>query len=162
MRGLTKVILITVFIFIYLPNLTLAQNPGDLDTTFGVGGKVITDISSGGAWSIAIQPDGKLILAGYSHPPPTTYREITLIRYLSNGDIDNNFGTNGVVIFDVSNRDADVFSVDLQTDGKIVAAGYSKSSSSNNDDFTVVRFDSTGNPDSTFGGGWESYNGYTE
>ena len=42
MSTLTKVILIIAFIFVYLPILTLAQNPGDLDTTFGVGGEVAT------------------------------------------------------------------------------------------------------------------------
>ena len=102
MSTLTKVILILVLVIYYLPNSSLAQNPGDLDSTFGNGGKVITAISSGGAWSIAIQPDSKIILAGYSHPPPITYREITLVRYLSNGDIDNSFGTDGIVITDTA------------------------------------------------------------
>ncbi len=68
MRTLTKVILITAFIFICLPSLTHAQSSGDLDTTFGIGGKVTTDIFGylECARSLVLQDDGKIIIAGYS------------------------------------------------------------------------------------------------
>jgi len=124
-------ILFFTLIFVSFTPFISSQSPGDLDLNFGNGGKVITDVtgSSDGAWDITIQSDGKIILAGYSFPITSSYREITFIRYLSNGDIDNNFGTNGVVTFDVSDREADVFAVELQNDGKIVAAGESRSSS---------------------------------
>jgi len=146
-------ILFSILILVSFTPFISSQSPGELDLNFGNGGKVITDVtgSSDGAWDIAIQPDGKIILAGYSFPATSSYREITLIRYLPNGDIDIDFATNGIATFDVSDREADVFSVGLQNDGKIVAAGESRSSSTGKSDFTVVRLDNMGNPDNTFG-----------
>ncbi len=155
MRALTKVILITAFIFIYLPSLTPAQSSGDLDTTFGIGGKVTTDIFGylECAHSLVLQDDGKIIIAGYSQNFSSSYREITLVRYLSDGNIDISFGTNGIVITDVSNRGAEAKSIVIQSDDKVVVAGFSDSwsPSSNGDAFTVVRYDNNGTPDNTFG-----------
>jgi len=153
MSVLTKVILILAFIFICLPSLTPAQSPGDLDNTFGNGGIVVTDITGyiDGAYSIALQIDGKIILTGYSIETIGAFREMTSVRYLTDGVIDSSFGTNGIVITDVSDREGEAYSVAIQTDGKIVIGGFSESSSTNNDDFTLVRYDTTGNLDNTFG-----------
>ena len=155
MRALTKVILITAFIFIYLSSLTPAQSSGDLDTTFGNGGMVITDIAGyiDGAFSVALQSDGKIILTGYSTQSVGMDREMTSVRYLPDGSIDSSFGINGIVITDVSDREGEAYSNAIQSDGKIVIGGYSKSSATNNDDFTVVRYESDGSLDSTFGTG---------
>ena len=95
---------------------------GDLDNTFGNNGIVTTTLSSSftTANSAALQPiDGKIILAG------TTDGDITLVRYNIDGSIDDSFGTNGKVITSIGTSNETANSVLVQSDGKIIAAGYS-------------------------------------
>jgi uncharacterized delta-60 repeat protein len=69
---------------------------GALDLTFGTGGKVTTPVGSGNmANSVAIQTDGKLVVAGYSYNG-TNY-DFALVRYTTNGALDLTFGTGGIV-----------------------------------------------------------------
>src|SRR5262249_46712370 len=68
---------------------------GTLDTTFGSGGMVHTDFggTSDEAWSLAVQADGKIVLAGgivYGFTGE-------LARYNTNGTLDTNFGASGTV-----------------------------------------------------------------
>jgi uncharacterized delta-60 repeat protein len=67
---------------------------GSLDTGFGMGGKVITSISSGAvAYSLIQQPDGKLVAAGYSFNGNNA--DFALVRYTSGGSLDSSFGAAG-------------------------------------------------------------------
>ena len=76
-------------------------------------------------------------------------RDFALARYNINGSLDSSFGTGGKVITPVGS-DADYGnSVAIQSDGKIVVSGYSYNGT--NDDFALVRYDSTGILDNTFG-----------
>lgn len=125
------------------------NSDGSLDKNFGTDGKVTKDF--GGDDSIAdvkVQPDGKIIVGRYSHMAANF--QWTLARFNSNGLIDNSFGNNGIVtsfagIHSVMND------VELQSDGKIVAAGYRQSQGQ--DDVAVTRYNPDGTLDSTFGGG---------
>jgi len=67
--------------------------PGDLDLTFGSGGKVVTPIGSGNDYSFgaAIQSDGKIVLAGESFNG--TNRDFAVARYNTDGSLDNAFGS---------------------------------------------------------------------
>jgi len=117
---------------------------GNPDPSFGVNGKVSTDIGTGSkdfAYSLAIQTDGKIVVAGMSDG------NIAVVRYDSTGNPDPSFGVNGRVITDMGAEDDAGRSVAVQTDGKIVVAGFS------GNDFAVVRYDSNGNPDEFFGAG---------
>ena len=102
---------------------------GTLDNTFGSNGIVrITERSQNFdniAFALAIQQNGKILTAG------TRNGTFAISRYNSNGTIDTSFGTNGVVITAIGNYPEydGIFSIALQTDGKIVAVGYVKSSS---------------------------------
>lgn len=72
------------------------NSDGTLDTTFGTGGIVTTDVQTGSddvAYSLAIQSDGKIILGGYSDDG--SQKKAALVRYNSNGTIDSSFGTSG-------------------------------------------------------------------
>ena len=114
---------------------------GSLDTSFDSDGKVVTDVGfndSGNA--IAIQNDGKIVVAGTTGTPTKNF---AVVRYTSSGALDIGFGTGGIVITDIG-RDDDGKSVLIQSDGKIVIAGTSDS------DFAVVRFTSAGALDNTF------------
>ena len=60
--------LILAGLLLLLPLNVMAQQAGDLDATFGVGGKVLTDISGNNdeGQDVVLQPDGKIVVAGYS------------------------------------------------------------------------------------------------
>ena len=95
--------------------------PGDLDPTFGVGGKVTTDF--GGldlAFDLVLQPDGKLVAAGMFEDQ--TFSRFALARYLPDGRLDPSFGVGGRVTSDFEGGRAEALV--LQPDGKLVAAGF--------------------------------------
>ncbi|HYV94121.1 MAG TPA: T9SS type A sorting domain-containing protein, partial [Chitinophagales bacterium] len=121
---------------------------GSLDNNFGTGGKVTTALGSFGevAYSMVIQNDGKIILAGFSHTTNSNF--FALARYNTDGSLDATFGSGGIVTTHVGLSDDQCYSVTLQSDGKIVAAGYSHNGT--DDDFAVVRYNTDGSLDNTF------------
>jgi len=119
-------------------------NPdGSLDASFGAGGKVRTGLLGGFANAVALQPDGRIVVAGSSWSGVTQF---ALLRYNTDGTVDSGFGTAGIALADVG--DGDARSIALQPDGKIVAGGYSRSSGL---DVALVRFNSDGSLDASFG-----------
>ncbi|MEH2210726.1 putative Ig domain-containing protein [Nostoc sp.] len=116
---------------------------GNLDTSFGTAGKIITNLGTIDiAYSIALQGDGKILVAGVS-----SGSNFAVVRYNSNGSLDTSFGGTGKVITDIGTNTTDTaYSVSVQADGKILLAGVSSSN------FAVVRYDSNGSLDTSFGG----------
>src|SRR5436309_5505 len=112
---------------------------GSLDTTFGTGGTVITSIGTDGtgASALVLQPDGKLVAAGTTTNDGSAY-DFTLVRYNANGSLDATFGTGGKVTTPIGTGDNSVSALVLQSDGKLVAAGYALIAGT--DDFTLVRY----------------------
>lgn len=138
-------------IALVLTTNTFAQPAGSLDPTFGTAGKVLVSINSGEAkaHSIALQSDGKIIAVGHS-TSPLTGKDFTIVRLLSDGTLDNTFGINGIVTTDVQLGSEDyAYSVALQADGKIILAGSSDDGVNRN--AALVRYNSDGTIDSTFG-----------
>ena len=128
----------------YLPN-------GTLDTTFGGDGRVTTDVGGGTAHAVALQPDGKIVLAGVA-PSPSTGSDFALARYLPNGTLDTTFGGDGRVITDFGGDDIAI-AVTLQPDGKIVVAGRATTNpATGHTDFALARYLPNGTLDTTFGG----------
>src|SRR5215204_2216896 len=115
---------------------------GSLDSTFNGTGKVITK-AGGGANSVVIQPDGRIVAAGGSQ------NGFTLVRYDVEGTLDTSFYGTGKVITSVGNSGG-VGELAIQPDGKIVAAGYVGDVTG--DDCAVVRLNPNGSPDTTFNG----------
>jgi uncharacterized delta-60 repeat protein len=116
-----------------------AAAPGDLDPTFGTAGVVQTAIgSSATANAIALQPDGRILLAGSSYPGG-----LALARYAPDGALDSSFGTGGVLTGPV---EVTALGVAVQEDGKIVVAGRFRDS-----DFALVRYTADGILDTSFG-----------
>ncbi|HEX6719455.1 MAG TPA: delta-60 repeat domain-containing protein [Pyrinomonadaceae bacterium] len=124
---------------------------GTLDLSFGIGGKVTTifagqnDLLS----SVAIQQDGKIIVAGRTLL--SLLSNFALARYNSNGTLDASFGTGGKVITAFGQVSAQAFSVVVQQDGKIVVAGVANIDGG--EDFALVRYNSNGTLDAGFGTG---------
>ncbi|MBK9046970.1 MAG: T9SS type A sorting domain-containing protein [Bacteroidetes bacterium] len=125
---------------------------GVLDITFGSNGLVSVDV--GGhpdeVRSVLLQPDGKILVSGCSRV--NLMRDFSIARFESDGSFDLSFGNQGKVILSLGPT-GDEMAEDmlLQPDGKIILAGHYYNI--NQDDFAVVRFNSDGTLDSTFGNG---------
>jgi uncharacterized delta-60 repeat protein len=120
---------------------------GTLDNSFGDIGKVITDINNNDyVHDLAIQPDGKIVVAGHTYPGANY--DVTLVRYNTDGTLDNSFSSDGIVFINVGNEDQ-CLSIALQEDGKIVAVGFYNNGTDK--DLTVVRFTTGGSLDESFG-----------
>lgn len=135
--------------------------PGDVDTSFGTGGVTST---AAGPWSMAYdvveQPDGKLVVAGAAFDSTAFGNaKFAVTRYLPNGTLDTLFGTNGVADTVVSPSSCcdilytEATAVALQADGKILVAGQAFVDGAPTLDAGLVRYDSTGALDPTFGTG---------
>ena len=77
------------------------------------------------AYSVAIQSDGKIVAAGNSYGDGSN-ADFALVRYNTDGSLDTNFGIDGKVTTAIGSGDDYAKSVAIQSDGKIVAAGYSQ------------------------------------
>ena len=126
---------------------------GSLDTGFGTDGVVTTDFNGGNdyAYGLAIQPDGKIVVAGYA-ADGSTGDDFALARYNTDGSLDTGFGSGGKVTTDFAGGNDHASSVVIQSDGKIVAAGYAADGSTHND-FALARYDANGSLDTAFGTG---------
>lgn len=126
---------------------------GVLDPTFGSGGKVRTAIGSGSdtANAIAVQPDGKIVVAG-SAVMMGTGQDFALVRYLPDGTLDASFGDGGRVTTSFTDDSDTAYTLLLQPDGKIVVAGDANEGTSGLD-FAIARFDANGALDASFGQG---------
>ncbi len=142
-------------------NFSSAQ-PGTLDATFGTGGKVIQQINSliSYAYTTAVQSDGKILVAGNAKISNTTLQPC-IVRYNSNGTLDNTFGTNGQVQTPFGNDTVvDIHSIVIQPDGKIIGGGsYGPGVlfSYPQRNLFLIRYNTNGTIDPTFGNG-----GYTQ
>jgi uncharacterized delta-60 repeat protein len=123
---------------------------GAADNTFGTNGEVVTDLGTASdiGSDIVLQGDGKLVVAGASQNG--SGYDFALVRYNTNGTLDNTFDTDGVALASLSAQDDIGYGIALQSDGKLVVAG------SANADFAVARFNTNGSIDNTF-----NTNGFT-
>jgi len=124
------------------------------DTDFDSDGIVTTSVgaSSSIIQALAIQDDRKIVAAGYSVSLVDGTDDFCLVRYNPDGSQDTTFDTDGIVTTPVSVATDDrAYALGIQDDGKIVAAGYSVSLIDGTDDFCLVRYNTDGTLDTTFG-----------
>jgi uncharacterized delta-60 repeat protein len=123
-------------------------SPGDLDPTFGNGGFVTTSFSAraGGAGSVAVQTDGRIVVAGTLST--NAVYQIALARYNADGSLDGSFGSGGQL---TSFPGRDAASVAIQTDGRIIVAGGFSASVGASERFALARYNTDGTPDRSFG-----------
>jgi uncharacterized delta-60 repeat protein len=123
---------------------------GQLDSSFGNNGKTTTAMggSDGYATAGALQSDGKIVVVGSA----STSNSIGfgLVRYNSNGTIDNSFGSSGKVIASFGSYYDYATAIAIQADGKILVAG-SSADSYYTGAFALARFKINGTFDSSFG-----------
>lgn len=139
--------------------LTRYQADGSIDKSFGNEGKIVTRIGpdSDVIYDLAIQPDGKIIAAGVSFQGKDQ-RRFCLVRYKPDGGLDAAFDGDGIVTFNVGTTLRDTaYSVALQPDGRIIAAGSAsnifdaKNLTVGQNDFGLARLNPDGSPDTEFG-----------
>lgn len=128
--------------------------PGDLDTTFGSGGKVVTSVTDDQdtPTRVRIQPDGKIVTVGYNlnngFAPPDSF----LVRHNADGTVDNSFGTNGSVIVASPFNEGIIFKdFVILTDGKFLVTGNRYIQSSGSSLLFIYRYTANGTLDATFG-----------
>ena len=110
---------------------------GDLDLSFGTNGVTILQADTSYSGAILILPDGKIVVGGGLNP---------LVRLNADGTPDTNFGPGGV---SRTKPSVAVQTLELQNDGKIIAAGTISAGNTNN--FGIARYDSAGRLDTSFG-----------
>jgi uncharacterized delta-60 repeat protein len=134
---------------------------GATDNTFGLNGKLSISIDTSNSYlqDFIVKDNGKIIAAGIS--TNTLYDDLLswhlvynqipsyLIQLNSDGSFDSTFGNMGIISTNFVNKFAPK-KIALQADNKIVLAGFSQNS--NGTDHRIVRFDSVGNIDTSFGG----------
>ena len=93
---------------------------GDLDTSFGNNGTVMTDYGEDVISATALLPDGKILAGGWSQIGSSRY--LLLTKYLPNGDLDTSFGVDGVVATYLHDSSTIVFPFVIQPNGKVLVA----------------------------------------
>lgn len=128
------------------------NSDGEKDTGFGVDGTVIQPFYNidDVCRSIIVQPDDKILCAGYSTFNETENdNDFTIIRLNSSGSLDMSFGYDGMQFFNFNDGSDKAKAMVLQADGKFILGGYSNQGSSI--DYALVRADSNGDLDPEFG-----------
>ncbi len=125
---------------------------GSLDTSFNVDGRAQAQIGNfnasayGGA---ALQPDGKIVVAGYCDlQSGGAGSSFCLARFESGGVLDPSFSTDGQLFTTMGNGNSFIRTIALQSDGKIIVAGYCLGLSTI--DFCIARYHGTGALDTSF------------
>jgi uncharacterized delta-60 repeat protein len=132
------------------------QQSGDLDPTFGNQGVVQISLSDSGTTptSLAIQSNGQVVVGGkygtLSTGSSTVVPHSFLLRLNADGSLDSTFGMNGVVMFNLNAGGDGIDVIKLQSDGKILFAGF-VSDPSGGTDFMVGRANTDGTTDTSFG-----------
>jgi uncharacterized delta-60 repeat protein len=148
---------------LYAPNyafsdafVTRFTSDGLVEAGFGVNGSArVTSGVFSAAKAVVVQPDGKVVIAGYSaFNAAYTVMDFLVARFNPNGTPDASFGTNGVTLVDFANGPDAGTALALTPDGKIVVAGQIQGSRSI---WGVVRLTGSGQPDNSFGGNGKAY-----
>ena len=140
-------LLSSLFVLTSPSSVALAAD-GDFDLTFDTDGKVTTafTLSHDDANDVAVQSDGKIVVVGEIYDASGT--NFGLVRYNTNGTLDNTFGTGGLVSTSFGSGSDVATAVALQSDGKIVVVGTAGVSSVPY--AAVARYNTNGTLDNTF------------
>jgi len=165
-----------------VPDASAGSVPMKLDPAFGVAGRVLLDIGGPATppacaqlytsvayvpgvgalgecahedefFSVVLQPDGKIVASSKGYSSTSGTYDFVIARYNSDGSPDTTFNGSGHVIVDFMGGFDEALAVAIQPDGKIVAGGLGSNAQHTVEDFALVRLNSDGTLDSTFGYG---------
>ncbi|HLZ19135.1 MAG TPA: delta-60 repeat domain-containing protein [Smithellaceae bacterium] len=150
--GRLKTSISAVLILMALTAVAATASPGTLDNSFNdpYGYALFNDSANARDRGVetAIQADGQILVLGYSYNGVN--EDVLLVRYHPDGSLDASFGTGGYVLYNGGANDRGL-GLALQSDGKIVAVGYTYTGSQR--DVLVLRYNANGTPDASFGTG---------
>jgi uncharacterized delta-60 repeat protein len=128
---------------------------GTLDPTFGSGGKAMVDVRSSieNPGVMAVQPDGKILIAGGStQEPARLVLDLSVVRLMPNGALDATFATGGKLVATWPGSTSAAGGVAVDAAGRIVLVG-GFSDAAHTNDAMVLRLTPAGTFDVTFGTG---------
>jgi len=132
--------------------LVRLTSAGALDTTFNGSGIVTQQIENASIGrSVVLDSSGNILVGGYAMPISASGTWVfALARFTSTGALDTSFGSDGIVTTDIGGTDDGINALALQSNGKIVAAGYS--SDGTHLRFALARYNTDGSLDTSFSG----------
>jgi uncharacterized delta-60 repeat protein len=124
---------------------------GVADEDFGASGLALARAagSDNGAWAVASQADGKIVMSGHCRESGLPMLFCT-VRLSANGSVDTDFGANGFASLP-GGAGFQAKAIAIQADGKIIVTGYCKQSGATGNDFCIQRYRQDGVIDSSFG-----------
>lgn len=157
---LTSSLPVLALALLFLPVRSAMQTtnpPGSLDTSFGSAGKVTTGFGPSNSCdditAVAVQPDGKIVAAGYTWPTCSSgtlfTEDFALARSNPDGTLDQSFGTGGKLTTDFGNSSDKARALVLYPDGRILVAG-SYLPQGGSGGIAMARYLSNGAPDNSF------------
>ena len=145
-------VMVASLFFALMFQLNVDARPGDLDSTFDFDGKTTASFGTlDFAVDVAIQSDGKIVVAGNSAggiEPSLT--DFSLVRYNPDGSPDTSFGSGGKV-FIPEPGDQRATALAIQSDGKIIVVGGTRPGGGGSYHLAVYRYNPDGSFDTTFG-----------
>ncbi len=132
------------------PTAAALAAPGDLDNSFDDDGRALVNFGNDDKGrSVAVQPDGKIVVGGFSNAPGAN--DFAVARLGPGGALDGSFGTGGRQLIGSPAAVDTGWALELQPDGKVVVAGSTNTGGDNN--FRLARLGPNGLPDGSFGVG---------
>jgi uncharacterized delta-60 repeat protein len=134
------------------------RRDGTLDPTFGDQGRVLADLpgASTSIGGVTIAGGGRPVLAGAAYTDDFGSSQALLARMTATGRLDHGFGDDGTVAERFQLEYSAYLDVDVQPDGRVLAAGWDFSEAPDTlplSDVAVARYTRDGRPDPSFGDG---------
>jgi len=144
-----------LFVAVFAAPWSLASaGEGDLDPSFGIGGKSSADITGllldDAVSDIALLPDGRILVVGTTSSGFPSERDVAVVVFGLNGSVDESFGQGGRVLIDQGGNEF-CHAVAVQPDGRILLGGYRIAFGGDSAESLVLRLDPNGAVDTTFG-----------
>jgi uncharacterized delta-60 repeat protein len=144
--------ILSFIIAFFYASILFSQTPGSLDPSFaGTGFASYGPVASNfmdNAQDIVVLPNGKMLYCGTSGM--TSSLGMVVVRLNCDGTIDNTFGTNGYYLYNAPGGSSFAYDMELLPSGQILVAG-ATSITAANPQFTMLRLNSNGTLDQSFG-----------
>jgi uncharacterized delta-60 repeat protein len=138
--------------YLNAPVVVRFTDAGLLDNTFGTGGVATVPVteSDNDFSAVSVQPDGKIMAAGHISNGLSWF-SLLVARFDQDGILDPGYGTNGVVNLNLGNVDDEFYDMQLTENKEAILTGFTVTQGDLYYHLLLMKFDSTGQPVTTFG-----------